>query len=298
MDPDEEKIESNDTSENEQPETSNTDVEGTSNDEPVAQDQDKTEPEPESESESEPVPEPTPEEKTEPESESKPEPEVELGSEPEPDKESENVPKPETKPEPESKPEPVAEPTPEKKPKQKGTKKSGKKTETEKQDKKDEKKSDDEENPDFKYIIRVANTNLNGDQLIPHGLTGIKGIGIRLGLTITDKLGFPRDKRLGDLTDEEVDKLVNFMEDINSVIPGWMMNRQKDVDTGEDLHIISSEIQRVYRDDLNRLKKIRSYRGIRHETGQKVRGQRTRANGRTGMTVGVQRRKMQQQSKK
>lgn len=153
----------------------------------------------------------------------------------------------------------------------------------------------EEENPDFKYIIRVANTNLDGNMLIPNALTGIRGIGIRLGTAITDRLQFPRNKKLGDLTDAEVEQLVAIMERMNDEFPDWMMNRQKDFDTGESLHIISSDIQRSLRDDLNRLKKIRCYRGIRHEQGQKVRGQRTRSNGRTGMTVGVQRKKVQQQ---
>ena len=159
------------------------------------------------------------------------------------------------------------------------------------------KKQQKEENPDFKYIVRVANTNLDGNATVPQGLTGIKGIGIRLGITITDKLGLPRTKRMGDLTDNEEEKLVNLVEQLNKEVPPWMVNRRKDFETGEDLHIKSAEIQSVFRDDLNRLKKIRSYRGIRHEQGQKVRGQRTRANGRSGMTVGVMRKKVQQQKK-
>jgi ribosomal protein uS4 len=44
-------------------------------------------------------------------------------------------------------------------------------------------------------------------------------------------------------------------------------------------------------EDVNLMRKIRCYRGIRHETGQKVRGQRTKSTGRTGTTVGVKRKK-------
>lgn len=241
--------------------------------------------------------------------------ETEVKTEPKtetkPDKADSTEEKQEKKEEPKEEPkdEKKEEPKKEEKPKTKGTDDS---KENEKQDKKEKsgkKKSDkpaenkekgkpEEENPDFKYIIRVANTNLDGNSTVPLGLTGIKGIGIRLGSTIADKLGLPRSKRLGDLTDEEEEKLGKIIEDIENQIPAWMKNRQKDFETGEDLHIISSEIQRQYRDDLNLLKKIRCYRGIRHEQGQKVRGQRTRANGRSGMTVGVQRRKMQQQKSK
>jgi small subunit ribosomal protein S13 len=144
----------------------------------------------------------------------------------------------------------------------------------------------------------VANTNVDGNSTIPQGLTDIKGLGIRLGIAITDKLGLPRNKKIGDMTDDEVEKLIELVDKIDTEFPGWMKNRQKDFETGEDLHIISSEIQRSLRDDLNLLKKIRCYRGIRHEQGQKVRGQRTRANGRSGMTVGVMRKKVQQTQKK
>jgi small subunit ribosomal protein S13 len=154
------------------------------------------------------------------------------------------------------------------------------------------------ENPDFKYIIRVANTNVDGNSTIPQGLTAIKGIGNRLAMIITDKLGLPRTKLVGDMSDEEVEKLSEIVDNIDEFLPTWMKNRQNDFDSGNDLHIISSEIPLTLRDDLNRLKKIRCYRGIRHEQGQKVRGQRTRANGRTGLTVGVQRKRVQQAQKK
>ena len=155
-----------------------------------------------------------------------------------------------------------------------------------------------DENPDFKYIVRIANTNVDGNYTLSQGLTAIKGIGNRMAIIITDKLGLPRTKRIGDLSDPEVEKIIFAVENIKKEIPGWMMNRQKDFDSGEDIHIISSDISLVLRDDLNRLKKIRCYRGIRHEQGQKVRGQRTRANGRSGMTVGVQRKRIQQQQSK
>jgi small subunit ribosomal protein S13 len=66
-----------------------------------------------------------------------------------------------------------------------------------------------------------------------------------------------------------------------------MVNRPSDWETGEDVHLFSSDVELRLRDDINRMKMIRCYRGIRHEQGQKVRGQRTRSNGRTGLTVGV-----------
>jgi small subunit ribosomal protein S13 len=230
-----------------------------------------------------------------------------------PDKKAEDTPvKPEdkdTEPKPEPKPKAEGEPKtdakqepkpdkPEKKKKgKKGKEKDEKEEGTEDKDKAKSKKPE-EENPDFKYIVRVANTNVDGNKSLVYGLTAIKGIGDRLAILITDNLKMDRNKRVGDLSDDEVDKLAEMVESLNTKVPGWMVNRQKDIDTGEDIHIVSADIQRIFRDDLNRLKKIRCYRGIRHETGQKVRGQRSRANGRSGMTVGVQRKRVQQQQQK
>jgi small subunit ribosomal protein S13 len=77
-----------------------------------------------------------------------------------------------------------------------------------------------------------------------------------------------------------------------------MCNRTKDYDTGEDLHVVSVELELLVQEDVNRLKKTRSYKGIRHENGHKVRGQRTSSNGRKGSTIGVIRKKNVPQQKK
>ena len=56
-------------------------------------------------------------------------------------------------------------------------------------------------------------------------------------------------------------------------------------------HLISVEVATRLRDDINLMKMIRSYRGVRHEAGLPVRGQRTRANGRFGLALGVSKRR-------
>lgn len=70
-----------------------------------------------------------------------------------------------------------------------------------------------------------------------------------------------------------------------------MLNRQKDPVTGQDKHLLGTDIILTFREDINNLKKVRAYRGLRHERGLKVRGQRTKAAGRRGSTVGVNRKK-------
>jgi len=147
----------------------------------------------------------------------------------------------------------------------------------------------------FKYMIRIAESDILGKLRLDYGLTSIKGIGYRIACIISDSVGIDRGKRIGDLTDEEEERLVNFIEDeLEDKVPQWMFNRKKDPELGKDIHIISSEMDLVIGDDINRLRKTRSYRGIRHETGHKVRGQRTKSNGRRGLALGVQRKKGKQ----
>lgn len=148
-----------------------------------------------------------------------------------------------------------------------------------------------EEHEEFKYIVRIADTNIDGNFRVDYGLSHIKGIGIRVAAQVARAAQIPIHRKIGDLSDEEIEKLAGIIGEIPSHLPSWMLNRQKDYESGENLHLYSTELALYHREDINRLKKIRSYRGIRHETGQKVRGQRTRSNGREGLAVGVVRKK-------
>lgn len=155
-----------------------------------------------------------------------------------------------------------------------------------------------EENPDFKYIVRVANTDLDGKYQVIPAIAMVKGLGIRTAAIVATRANVNAYQKIGNLTDEEVTRLQEAVEGLADNVPAWMLNRRKDVDTGDDNHIIGSDVEIKLRDDLNRLKKIRTYRGVRHESGQKVRGQRSRSNGRTGLTLGVQKQKQQQPASK
>jgi len=149
-----------------------------------------------------------------------------------------------------------------------------------------------EHGPDFKFIVRMVSTDIDGEKRILDGITSIKGINYRLSHILADQLKVPYDRLMGDLSDEEVAKLTELIEDIPSNLPVWLLNRQRDLESGEDTHAISTDLEMTEREDVNLLRKMRSYRGIRHETGQKVRGQRSRSNGRSGATVGVSRKKV------
>jgi small subunit ribosomal protein S13 len=153
--------------------------------------------------------------------------------------------------------------------------------------------SEDEEAEDFRYIVRVENTDLDGHQPVVVALTGIKGIGERIAGVVTDHVDAPRTQKIGNLDEEEIDSIQETISSIDELLPGWMVNRRKDIRSGENHHLLHSNLDDKHREDLNRLKKIQSYRGVRHEQGKKVRGQRTKSNGRSGMAMGVEKAEIQ-----
>ena len=151
------------------------------------------------------------------------------------------------------------------------------------------KKKEHDEN--FNYIIRVVNTDINGENNIVQGLTQIKGIGRHLAVLIADTAEVDRRLKFGNLAEPQIEKLKEVLENIDEYAPAWMLNYQKDVYTGENMHLISTDVAIRLRDDINMMKMIRSYRGVRHELGLKVRGQRSSSNGRKGLALGVSKRK-------
>lgn len=151
------------------------------------------------------------------------------------------------------------------------------------------KKKDNTEADEIKHIVRVANTDLEGKKSVQYSLTGIKGINRRSARIISDLSGVDPTATIGYLEDEQIEALKKTVDSIESILPTWMLNRRKDPLTGDDKHIFGTDVLLVKREDLNTLKKTRSYKGIRHERGHKVRGQRTRSTGRMGLSVGVKR---------
>tara|TARA_B100001250_G_scaffold166060_1_gene142943 strand:- start:460 stop:915 length:456 start_codon:yes stop_codon:yes gene_type:complete len=147
------------------------------------------------------------------------------------------------------------------------------------------------EDPDFKYIIRIANSDVSGEERLGFALTSIRGVGPRISNAIIQKLKLNPEELAGNLTDKNVDEIENAVQNINEFVPSWLLNRQKDYDTGENIHPVSIDLKMAHDDDLNRMKKVKSYKGIRHSSGHKVRGQRTYSNGRKGLALGVSKRK-------
>jgi len=172
---------------------------------------------------------------------------------------------------------------------------------TKQEPKKEEKKpktSKEEKKDDFQYIVRLSNTDVDGEKKLIYGLNSIKGIGLQLATLIADETNIDRNLKIGKLTDKQVEKLQNAIDNVQQIAPKCMLNHRKDMEVGKDIHLIGSEIDMKLRDEINTMKKIRSYKGIRHERGLRARGQRTRGNNRTGLTLGVSKKSVQQKQSK
>ncbi len=144
---------------------------------------------------------------------------------------------------------------------------------------------------DFSYILRMADSDIDGLRPIAIGITSIKGIGMRTSQQICRLAGIDGNTLGGHLSDDEQDRLRSSIDDYATTVPWWLVNRQRDVGTNEDAHIVATEVKMTREDDIARIAGVKAYRGMRHRSGHKVRGQRLRANGRKGSSLGVERKK-------
>jgi small subunit ribosomal protein S18e len=148
------------------------------------------------------------------------------------------------------------------------------------------------EKTNFQYILRLLNTNVDGKQKIMSALTQIKGVGRRSSNLVCQTADVDLSKRAGELTTEELERIVTILQSPTQYkIPTWFLNRQRDITDGKDSQVVSNSLDSKIREDLERLKKIRSHRGLRHYWGLRVRGQHTKTTGRRGRTVGVSKKK-------
>lgn len=140
----------------------------------------------------------------------------------------------------------------------------------------------------FTHILRLHNTNIDGKIKIPFALTNIKGIGRRFSFVVCKMADVDINKRAGELTEDEQQRLLAVIQNpLQFKIPQWFLNRQKDHKDGKFRQIVSNIVDQTLREDIERMKKIRLHRGLRHYWGIKVRGQHMKTTARRGRTVGV-----------
>ena len=149
-----------------------------------------------------------------------------------------------------------------------------------------------------KVFFRKLRTQVDGNAKVEHGLTQIRGIGRRFSQAIVRVAGIDPNFRIGAIAEKDLNRIEEIIiNPVENGVPNWMVNRPKDLRTGEDLHIIGNKLEITVRRDVDRMKKIKSYKGVRHHLRLKVRGQKTKSTGRHGLVVGVMRRKKGQQVK-
>ncbi|MEM4272108.1 MAG: 30S ribosomal protein S13 [Candidatus Bilamarchaeaceae archaeon] len=141
-------------------------------------------------------------------------------------------------------------------------------------------------------IVRLAGKDVRGGLRLKRALTHVRGIGHSLCGPVADvvarELNVSPDVKVGSFSDDQIEKIDGILNSLPSHgIPSYMMNRRKDRETGKDIHVIMNELEFANRQDVEGEKKMYTWRGYRHAYGQKVRGQRTRNTGRTGMSLGV-----------
>lgn len=150
---------------------------------------------------------------------------------------------------------------------------------------------------EYKHIIRIGNADISGDRKILYGLTKIKGVSVMYANAACRLAGINVESKAGELSEKDVEKLDGIVKNPSeNGIPAWILNRRKDYETGEDKHLLGGDIEFVKDQDIKRMKKAKTYRGIRHSQGLTVRGQRTKGNFRRnkGKGPGVQKKKVTQ----
>jgi small subunit ribosomal protein S13 len=130
-----------------------------------------------------------------------------------------------------------------------------------------------------RYIIRVANTDLDGKKQIAIALCRIKGVSHMLARALCTIAGIEPAKKAGALTEAEEAQLNELVRAPGKAgVPEWMLNRRKDPETGEDMHLIGPDVKYVRENDVKFQRKLRTYRGQRLALNLTVRGQRTKSH--------------------
>jgi len=142
----------------------------------------------------------------------------------------------------------------------------------------------------FRHILRIGGVDLTGDKKIVNELRRIKGVSFLFANALCKATGIDKNQKVGYMSDADAAKIEQVLkEPLKFKLPVWMLNRRADPETGENIHKIGADLKFTQENDIRFMKKIRSYKGVRHSLGQPVRGQRTKSNFRKnkGKVTGV-----------
>jgi len=134
-------------------------------------------------------------------------------------------------------------------------------------------------------IIRILSTDIEGKMSIYSGLTKIKGVSWSFSNAVCKKLGLDKTRKIGTLTEQEIKKITEFIK--NPTLPNFLLNRKRDPGSDKGRHLVISDLDLQKEFDIKRLKKIKSYRGLRHSAKLPLRGQRTKSHFRKNRAKGA-----------
>jgi small subunit ribosomal protein S13 len=118
-----------------------------------------------------------------------------------------------------------------------------------------------EKEPNWSWFMpRLLGVDIPNDRKTIVSLTYLYGVGPRTARDLCYKAAVDENKRARDLTDEEISRITMILE--------------RD-------YIVEGPLRRQVQQNINRLRDIKCYRGVRHRLGLPVRGQRTKTNART-----------------
>lgn len=144
------------------------------------------------------------------------------------------------------------------------------------QKKQEEKKGRPQENISEEVLVRIMQRDIPGSRNVYTGLTKLKGVSWSISNAVCVKMKIPKDKKISELTKDEIKKIEDTLTNLD--VKDFLKNRRTDLETGESKHYTGTSLDMKKDFDIRRLKKIRSYKGIRHTSGLPVRGQRTRSH--------------------
>jgi small subunit ribosomal protein S13 len=128
----------------------------------------------------------------------------------------------------------------------------------------------------FASLIRIRGTDIRGEKNIYAGLARIKGVSFAMANALCHILKISPSKKVQDLSKEDIQKIEDAIKEPK--VPGYFKNRRNDFETGEDKHLSTSDLDLEKEFDIKRMRKMKSYKGLRHSRGLPVRGQRTRSH--------------------
>jgi small subunit ribosomal protein S13 len=141
---------------------------------------------------------------------------------------------------------------------------------------------------EIKLVVRIMNTDLDGERPLKNALMGIKGIGHSMSKAVCLAAGLDPNTKLGSLSEEDIAKIEAVIkEPTKHGIPSWLLNRRREPETGANLHLVGSDLEIAKKFDIQKTIDLKTYKGVRHMLGLPVRGQRTRSSFRKGKVVGV-----------